>query len=239
MILRPLPERFIETRDALHQIAYFALSPARYQMVGRMGLRPAPGGFGTPEFDGRVARVEGNTLVHSQDENIAVRTIESVRDAARFFGVEYEEEWFHDFRDPLDPIDPDLVLEVDDSAARSVGQWFEFGFDVLEKLRSHGVESDEVSEVQIWPEHFDAAVEMGDQSEGRRASYGASPGDGEHPEPYFYLAAWGDIDRANPYWNDVTFNGSSLGFAELETADDPVEKALDFLLAGYGILHTG
>ena len=97
---------------------------------------------------------------------------------------------------------------------------------------------DDVSEVQLWPEHFDPAIEMGRQDRGRRASYGGSPGDPAHPHPYLYVSAWGDIDRSNAYWNDDAFNGSSLGYAELARAEDPVQTALDFLLRGYGILHS-
>jgi hypothetical protein len=234
-----LPDGFPTTRDALHQIAFFAVSPARYAAVGRMGLRAAPGGFGTPQFDGAIARVEGDTLVFEKEGNVATTVITTVREAARFFGGEYRVDWYTDFKDPLRPADPDQVLPVQDRAARALGQWFDFGFDVLGKLASQAVATDQVSEVQLWPEHFDAAVELGDADRGTRASYGASPGDAGHAEPYVYVAAWGDIDRSNPYWNDEEFNGASLPFSRLLDADDAVETALDFLFEGYGVLHTG
>jgi hypothetical protein len=96
---------------------------------------------------------------------------------------------------------------------------------------------DEVSETQIWPEHFDVAIEMGDEASGQRASYGASPGDAAHPEPYVYVSAWGEIDRRNGYWNDHAFNGASLGFDRLLEEADPVTTALVFLLDGHRILH--
>jgi len=238
MRLPPLPDSYKTTRDALHQIAFFAVAPARYGAEGRMGLQAAPGGFGTPEFGGRVARVEGNTLVHEESGNLATQTITTVRAAAEFYGVEYEEKWFTDFRDPLTPVDPDLELDVDDTAARAIGQWFNFGFGLLERLGGHGDESDEVTEVQLWPEHFDPATEMGGADSGRRASYGASPGDPAHDEPYVYVAPWGEIDASNAYWNDEAFKGSSLGYAELLRARDPLETALEFLLEGYRILRS-
>jgi hypothetical protein len=237
MRLADLPAGFGATRRSLHQIAFFAMSPARYAVEGRMGLRPTPGGFGTPEFEGRVARVEGDVLVYEQQGNIATRTITTVREAAQFFGGEYRVDWFEEFRDPLRPIDPDVMLDVEDSAARAIGDWLDFGFDVLEKLAAQAVDSDEVSEVQLWPEHFDCAVELGSADEGRRASYGLSPGDDDHPEPYVYVSAWGEIDRSEHYWNDGAFNGSSLPFARLRDSEDPMATALDFLLQGYGILH--
>ncbi len=239
MNLRPLPPTFASTREALHQIAFFALAPARYQAVGRMGLRATPGGFGTPEYDGKVARVEGDLLVFESQGNIATQTITTVREAASFFGVEYQTEWFSDFHDPVNPVDPDRPLDVDAEASRALGEWFAFGTDVLNALRAQGTEQDDISEVQLWPEHFDPATELGDYEKGQRASFGASPGDANHPVPYLYVAAWSEIDRANPYWNDRHFNGASLGYDELAKADDPAGRGLDFLLRGYRSLHGG
>ncbi len=239
MKLEPLPNNLVETRDALHQIAFFAVSPARYKAVGRMGLAATPGGFGTPEFDGRIARVDGTLLVHEQNGGTATREITTIREAAEFYGNEYEVEWFENFHDPLAPADPDAPLVVDQEASHSIGNWFEFGFDVLNRLRTHGTAEDDVSEVQLWPEHFDPATELGSQEKGERASFGASPGDGAHPEPYLYVAAWGEIDKSHAYWNAESFNGSSLPYSELLAADDPRGRALEFLLEGYRILHGG
>lgn len=238
MTLSPLPASFAETRGALHQIAFFAMAPARYKAMGRMGLKATPGGFGTPEFDGRVARVEGEFLVYEKDGNLATQQITTVRAAAEFFGVEYEVEWFEDFHDPLEPVDPDKSLEIDRDAAVALGNWFSFGFDVLNRLREHGQEGDDVTEVQLWPEHFDPATELGDQEKGQRASYGASPGDSSNSEPYLFVASWSDIDRSNEYWNNESFNGASLGYKELISAQDPAELAQEFLLEGYRVLHS-
>ncbi len=237
MILQPLPAQFVETRDALHQVAFFAMSPARYRAVGRMGLRATTGGFGTPEFDGKVARVDGDLLVLESGAGIASQRISTVRKAAEFVGVPYEVEWFGDFHDPLQPVDPDGPLSVDVGASKALGAWFEFGTAVLDELRAHGTESDDVSEVQLWPEHFDPATELGAADTGQRASFGASAGDSNHPEPYLYVAAWGDIDRSKTYWNDDSFNGASLTYSRLLETDEPVDLALDFLLRGYEILH--
>jgi hypothetical protein len=235
--LAPLPDDFQFVRDQLHQIAFYALAPARYVVVGRMGLRATPGGFGTPEFDGRVARVEGGLLVHEQSGNIATQSITSIRAAAEFFGRDYETEWFPDFKDPLPPMDPDRPLKIAEGPALVLGEWFRFGSEALEELRAIGSEEDDVSEVQLWPEHFDPAIEIGSESQGRRASYGASAGDKGHLEPYLYVAAWSDIDRANPYWNDRHFNGASLPHSELLDADDPKQVANEFFNWGYQILH--
>ena len=238
MSLRELPQGYSAMREGLHQIAFFAVAPARYKVAGRMGLKDTPGGFGTPEFDGQVARVEGGLLVHEQDGNVATQTITTIRSAAEFFGNPYEAEWFADFHDPLAPADPDTDLSVDEDATRAIGEWFEFGFRVLNEVRSHGAEGDDVTEVQLWPEHFDPATELGDYERGQRASFGASPGDGAHAEPYLYVASWSEIDRADPFWNDESFNGGSLGYAELLASSDPESAALDFYLQGYKTLHS-
>ncbi len=237
--LSQLPPNLVDTRNALHQVAFFAVSPARYKAMGRMGLRDYPGGFGTPEYGGRVARVEGDQLVFEQDANVAIQSITTIRAAAEFFGIDYEIEWFSDFHDPLEPADPDADLQVDRDASLALGAWFEFGFLVLNELREHGRDSDDVSEVQLWPEHFDPATELGNYDKGQRASFGASPGDGSNPDPYLYVASWSEIDRSNPYWNNDSFNGASLAYSELFSSDDPEARALDFLLEGYRVLHSG
>ena len=238
MSLQSLPSNYTETREALHQIAFFAVSPARHKTMGRMGLTATSGGFGTPEYEGRIARVEGAMLIHEKDGNVASQHISTIRAASEFFGFDYEAEWFPDFHDPLAPTDPDVVLNVDSAAGLAIGEWFRFGIDVLNELRGHGQDDDGVSEVQLWPEHFDPATELGDYEKAQRASFGASPGDGANPEPYMYVASWSDIDHSNPYWNGKGFNGASLGYSELLTSDDPSERAIEFLLEGYRVLHS-
>lgn len=239
MTLESLPRNLAATRNALHQIAFFAVAPARYEAVGRMGLKAAPGGFGTPEFNGRVARVEGTLLVHENVGQVATQEITTVRAAVEFFGLDYKVEWFPDFHDPLAPTDPDQPLAVDAEAALALGDWFGFGFTVLNRLREHGREGSDVSEVQLWPEHFDPATELGDQGKGQRASFGASPGDAAHSEPYLYVSAWSEIDRSNEFWNDHSFNGASLGYSSLLEVEDPIDRGLEFLIEGYRVLHAG
>ena len=120
-------------------MAFFAVSPARYRAIGRMGLQPTPGGFGTPQFEGQVARVEGTHLVFESAAGVATQEISTVRDAAVFFGGDYDVDWFTDFKDPLQPVDPYSPLVISEPAALFVADWFVFGWEVLEKLRSHAV----------------------------------------------------------------------------------------------------
>ncbi len=226
-------DTFVTTRNHLHQIAFFALSPARYQAVGRMGLAATARGFGTPRYEGKVARVEGTQLVYEAFGNIATQEISTIRAAAEFFGGSYVPVWFEDFHDPLSAMDPDSALEVDEDSSYLIGDWFRFGFSVLHLLRGRGADDDDVSEVQMWPEHFDAATELGSQDAGKRASYGASPGDPGIPEPYIYVAPWSEIDKSDGYWNAEHFGGSVLNYAELAGSADPEKTALGFFLAGY------
>ena len=235
--LTELPGGYDATRRALHQVAFFAVAPKRYSANGKLGLRYTHRGFGTPFFQdregrGEQVRVESDLLVHQTADGIRTEAITTAGAAARFLGLEYRDEWFEDFHDPLDPVRPDTVLAVDPRAADAVGEWFGFATHVLERAR-RTPGATEVSRVQLWPEHFDPAFEMGSSDGGARASYGASPGDSAHPEPYLYVAAWGSIDRSDPFWNDTGFNGASLGYRALLEADDPYATALAFMQEGY------
>jgi len=233
--LEPLPDRFGETRRALHELAYFALAPKRFSETGKLGLRYTYRGFGTPFFgDDEQVRVERDQLVYVNSVGARTTPITNLMSAAAFLGIPLREVWFDGFHDPLEPPDPDARLPVDATASDAIGEWFGFGASVLEQAR-RTPGADDVSRVQLWPEHFDLAFEMG--AGDRRASYGASPGDAGHPEPYLYIAAWGSIDRSDPYWNDTTFNGASLPYEDLLAAQDQRRAALDFFRQGYERLN--
>jgi hypothetical protein len=229
--LAPLPPAFPATRAALHQLAFFAIAPKRFAANGKLGLRYTSGGFGTPFFgDDEQVRTEDGVLVHQTADGVRTMPVTTMAACASFLGLDYRPDWFAGFHDPLQPVDPDLPLEIDGPSATSLGDWFGFSTHVLELARrTPGAES--VARVQLWPEHLDPAFEMG--PDGRRASYGASAGDAGHPEPYLYVAAWGGVDRSDPYWNDDTFNGASLAYADLLTADDPYLAATSFFQAGH------
>ena len=75
-------------------------------------------------------------------------------------------------------------------------------------------------------------------SAGRRASYGASPGDASTPEPYLYVGPWGEVDSAEPFWNATGFTGATLAYADLLSADDPRAHALSFFRRGFELLNS-
>lgn len=110
------------------------------------------------------------------------------------------------------------------------GDWFGFAYSVLEELRARATAAQAPSRVQIWPEHFDAALELGDEDAGARAAYGCSPGDERHPEPYIYVAPW-TARPTGDLWNAQGFAGAELPYADLLAAADPRALALDFFEA--------
>ena len=126
-------------------------------------------------------------------------------------------------REPVEGADPD--------AARALGYFYGFACSVLEELRAEESD-DDPSLVQLWPEHFDIAFELGDEGNGRRANFGASPGDDDHDEPYLYVGPW-TAEVSGPLWNASGFNGAELNYAELLAAPDGRRLALDFLRERY------
>ena len=125
-------------------------------------------------------------------------------------------------REPIHGVDPD--------AASALAAWFAFAAGVLEELLADADSSLSPTPAQLWPEHFDIAIELGDEGAGRRATYGASPGDGEHPEPYLYVATW-NPPPDGPLWNATAFSGSQLAYAELLAERDRRATARDFFQA--------
>jgi len=157
----------------------------------------------------------------------------TLEEAAAFAGVEpatstgaYE---------PSTAWDAGAPLAADPDAAEFLGHWFGLGMSVLEELRADVSPSYAASRVQLWPEHFDLAVDMGNDSKGKRANYGASPGDAEHPEPYFYVGPW-NVARPGDkkYWNETW--GASLPFSAVVDAGNQRETALSFLRRGRELL---
>jgi hypothetical protein len=225
--LRQVPSTFGETRAALHRLAEHVIAPARHRANGKIGLRYTYRGFGTPFFgDDAQVRVDGGEIVLQKGERERRASIHSVREAAAFVGVEpgAPADVYH----PSTSMDAEARLPVDPAASRFLGDWLGFAASVLEQLRSEASADDVASRVQLWPEHFDLAFELGDEGSGRRAGYGASPGDENHAEPYFYVVPWAGAPR-DDVWNDRFFRGASLSFGDLVASSNQREAALSFL----------
>ena len=58
----------------------------------------------------------------------------------------------------------------------------------------------------------------GAEAAGRRANYGASPGDDGHTEPYLYVGPW-SAEVEGELWNATGFTGAELRYSDLLDAD--------------------
>lgn len=223
----PPPAELVATRVALHRLSAYVIAPVRYMATGRFGLRALPGGFGTPSFDDRVVRVHGSQLIDQHRDEIRSEPITTLQNAADFLGstIDPETAAEHD-TPPLGDTDDDL--RIDEESSTFLGEWFMMAFEALEVVRSDDAAVD-ASPAQLWPGHFDAAIDEGDED--HRASYGASPGDASVSEPYLYVSAWWPdkiaLDRDDPEWNATSFVGSMLPFSEF-LSGSPVSTAADF-----------
>jgi hypothetical protein len=212
------------TRLAWHAVAEQVLAALRYAAESRIGLAVTPGGFGTPP-DSACAptRIAGHELVVSDGSRERVEPLTTLAAAAAAVGIEAG-------APPVYPaateLDPDAPLDIDLEAATVLAAWFELAWSALGTLGAPRT---------LWPEHFDAATAIGDEARGQRGTFGASPGDPAHPEPYLYVTPWSDLP-ADQYWNDDTFGGASLGYRDVAAASDPVAAASAFYAAGRALL---
>jgi hypothetical protein len=125
--------------------------------------------------------------------------------------------------------------DVDIAAATALGDYYGLACSVLEQLRADEGDGDP-SIVQLWPEHFDIAIELGSEAAGKRANFGASPGDDDHPEPYLYVGPW-TAEVSGELWNASGFKGAELTYSELIAADDQRRAALEFMRERYRALQ--
>jgi hypothetical protein len=217
-------DALVTTRVALHALAERVISPLRVQATGNeIALRVRPGGFGTPELpDGSWVGVSGTEVVRLGAAGDEQRTaISSLRAAAAFVGL------IGGVSLPEDP------LEVHAGAAAVLAESWAIGEEALAAFAADGAE--DTSAPTLWPEHFDIAIEAGTEAAGTRATYGISPGDEDHDEPYAYVAPWTAPGATGPstFWNATGFTGAERPVG----ADDAGELAAFFreaarLLAG-------
>lgn len=222
------PASLSDTRVALHRLAAYVIAPVRYRATGRFGLRSTPGGFGTPEFEGRRVRVEGLELIDEVDGAERRQPITTLQAASEFLGGAVDPDTAAEHDSPSLG-DANAPLDIDADSSALLGQWFEMAFDAL-RLVAADEASVDASEPQLWPGHFDPAIEVGDED--HRGSYGASPGDHSIDEPYLYLSIWYPdrigVDVSAEIWNAPAFTGSMLKLSDFPEDADPVEVAANF-----------
>jgi hypothetical protein len=236
-----VPDGYHEGRLARHRLAVYVLSPARMAAIGKMALRHTHGGFGTSFFgaDQRQLRVRDGFLIDQRGNTATAHELGSLRTAAEFAGVEIDTTKADEFDVPTAG-DPDAADRVDPEIERFLADWYGFSARVLETVRAEVDAGDSPSRLQLWPEHFDLAFEAGSEDAGRRAGFGASPGDhhdGADPEPYLYVSLWArDQVPDAAIWN-ADF-GAKLPFADLVAGDDHEATALEFFRAARRVLAS-
>jgi hypothetical protein len=201
-------------------------------VTGRIGLIPLPGGFGTPEFaDRERVRVDGVELVR-EVAGVAQRTpLSTLAAAARFAGVDLGvPTGVYETKTPLRPDDP---LGLDPAAAGALADWYALGARALDEVRGGRADAS----VVLWPEHFDAACDLGDESNRSRVTCGASPGDDAIPEPYLYVSPWEPSLHTGPL-GEYAFGGAITYGTLAGAAAGPDAAAVEFLRGALALLPT-
>jgi hypothetical protein len=216
------PATLAATRTSWHTLAEHVVAPARFRANGKIGLRYTRAGFGTPYFgENRQVRVARDLLIVTTGSTVAAEPITTVEAAGRHVGITPGAPT--DVYAPTTSVPPG-PLPLDGDALDLLGDWFGFGASVLEELRAAAPPADAPARVQLWPEHFDISVDTGEEAAGLRATFGASPGDDDHDEPYLYVSPWSA--RSGPFWSDHGY--ASLGLSQLAGAADQRTRALEF-----------
>ncbi len=211
----PDPAVLVATRLGLQSVAEHVLAPALHAATGHIGLRATPGGFGTPWFPAAEAgrrriRVDGLDLVVEDGAEHRRTALTSVRAAADLAGMApglpagvYP---------PATPLDPDARLHLDHGAVERLARFYGVVDQALGSLRHDTTGGAEAGPPQLWPEHFDLALTIGE------VNYGGSPGDAEHPEPYLYVGPWTPPPVDGGFWNEA-FGASRTAPAALRAGE--------------------
>ena len=190
--IMPLPAAFATTRDALHTLACYVVSPARKARTGRIGLRPTGEGFGTPPFDdGSRIVVHGNRLGVDPGER------DRHHDAACGGSVPRRRVDSRPWRrrgpsSVRTRCDARTWTSMRRSLSDSGTAWDSRSSTSFRSVSANAPRT--MSEAQLWPEHFDLAVDV-ELAGGRHVNVGFSPGDRFSDEPYVYVGPQ-DIDRS-------------------------------------------
>ena len=201
-----------------------------------MGLRFSLGGFGTPFFgiENRQVRLEGpDVVVQTGEDDVAFEPVTTLTAAAEHVGAKLDATVSECFDAPrwATPTSPSPRPAWPSSSpatgSASPGRcWSRSGPRPRARAQS-GAAVARALRRRLRP---------GDESAGRRAGYGCSPGDHHadgDPEPYLYFSLW-ERDRVpeNSFWN-ASF-GAKLAWSELAGADDQRKTALQFFRRGRG-----
>ena len=213
------------TRVAWQTIAEHIIAAARHRATGRIGLRPTPGGFGSPWFpaagedggDERRIRVDGLELVVEERADDGPHferrePITNLRAAGALVGMEPGAP--SAVYTPSTELDLDAELVIDPTAATHLARFFVSVEHALDALRADidGGHATPDHAITLWPEHFDLSTSIGG------VNYGGSPADADHAEPYLYVGPASPPPVDGGFWNEP-FGASQPDAAEVTTAD--------------------
>jgi hypothetical protein len=206
------PNVLLDTAHSLHALAEHVIAADLYQHTGRIGLRVTPGGFGTPPFDRdgvqRRVRIDGADLVVDDGDGERRASLTTIGAAADLVDVE---PGAPEVYTAVTPLDASRALDIDAGAAHVIATWLALVDEALARFSAvHATESPTTA--QLWPEHFDLAISIGE------ANYGGAPPDDDVSAPYLYVGPW--KTRAGAFWNEPF--GASLHRTDDMTVDDAV-----------------
>ena len=235
----PAEDDYTRTRVGLQRVATHIIARRRFAISGRFGLRASPGGIAAPAFGPppESLRTAGLSLVRevAGDAVHAPMHGATLRELAAFGGVDLETVFSVGAGTPAMG-DPDAALGFDADAMRIISDWYALGWHVLDTVVGRLGASAAVATTQLWPEHMDAATNVGLAS-GVRANLGFSPGDGFEAGPYLYLGPWGAQRPGDPsFWN-APF-GAVLPRDTIVASPDPAAACDDFFRTGLELLAS-
>jgi hypothetical protein len=228
---------YATTRAELHRVAAHVIARRRFLLTGRFGLRVTPGGFGTPMFgDDEVVRISGTTLFRERriDDRAVTATLAmagaSLNVLATFVDCDLDPA-FSVGKDTPELGDADAPLDIDESSAAVMAEWFARGAEAVDACVAGLGAAGDPSVAQIWPEHFDLGTDVAIGT--GRANLGVSPGDRFSAEPYIYVGPRSSDRPGDPaYWN-ASF-GALATWSEITDAD----AAAAFFARGLGYLAS-
>ncbi len=244
-----LPDDWPTQRGTLQRIATHVVAQAQQKVTGHFALMAVPGGFGTPQFgaDRQRVRVSGGSVFvetakgprdGGAETSVHMIAGSTLRDLCAAAGFEPDPD-FSVGHDTPELGDVDEPLMLDSETTTVVGDWYLLGQRAMD-VTIASLPDPQASVARLWPEHFDIGIDLAvdpANKPGIRTNLGAAAGDSYHEEPYLYVGPWDD-SRPGPaeFWN-APF-GATLGFGELDAAENPLAAATEFFLHGVAYLRS-
>jgi hypothetical protein len=213
-------DELVATRESLHMLAEHLLAATRKRATGQITLVPVANGFGIPQLpDGTVLSLIGTDLVVAGPAGERRAPVTTLAQAAALAGVRPGFPWTK--HPPATPFALHQPLVLHEAAAKALAGWFAIGRETLSGVAGE-LSTLSPATPQIFPEHFDLGITVGD------VNYGFSPGDAGIPDPYLYIGPHGGPpEDGDPFWN-APF-GAYRTWHDVSSAT----QASEFLLEGH------